>query len=543
MINWGGLVGIIVFYVLILGVGLWAAWRRKRSGHITGSADEVMLAGRNIGLFVGILTMTATWVGGGYINGSAEQTFALGLVWTQAPFGYATSLMLGGFFFAKKMREQGYTTMLDPLQAKLGRVIGGLLFLPALLGELFWSAAILGALGTTINVILGLDSWTDDGDNLSIVISAAIAVFYTMFGGLLSVAYTDVVQLFCIFIGLWITVPFAMRNSAFSTLSLESNNWMGSVQRHYSGVWIDYAMLLICGGIPWQVYFQRVLSSKSPHRARMLSYAAAFGCVFMAVPAVLIGAIAKGTDWTQTEYGKTPSGDDVRFVLPLVMQYLTPSWVAFIGLGAVSAAVMSSADSSVLSAATMFARNIYKNIFRSKASDREIVIVMRCSILVSAIISTVIAIAVKSIYSLFFLCSDLVFVILFPQLLVVVHFPRHMNAYGSLLAYLTGLTLRLGGGEPLLNLPVAIRYWWYSEVDGQLFPFRTFAMMCSLATLVAASKISQELFYRGILPAKADFLKCFHLADNPSNGLKPRRTTTECRGVDNVAMETIDGDR
>ena len=41
-------------------------------------------------------------------------------------------------------------------------------------------------------------------------------------------------------------------------------------------------------------------------------------------------------------------------------------WISFLGLGAVSAAVMSSADSSVLSAASMFARNIYKMVFRQK---------------------------------------------------------------------------------------------------------------------------------------------------------------------------------
>lgn len=58
-----------------------------------------------------------------------------------------------------------------------------------------------------------------------------------------------------------------------------------------------------------------------------------------------------------------------KLILPLVMQYMCPSWVTFIGLGAVSAAVMSSADSSVLSASSMFARNIYKSIFRQKVTD------------------------------------------------------------------------------------------------------------------------------------------------------------------------------
>ena len=59
---------------------------------------------------------------------------------------------------------------------------------------------------------------------------------------------------------------------------------------------------------------------------------------------------------------------DTRLTLPMVLQYLTPGWVSFIGLGAISAAVMSSADSSVLSASSMFGHNIYKLIFRKKVN-------------------------------------------------------------------------------------------------------------------------------------------------------------------------------
>ena len=70
------------------------------------------------------------------------------------------------------------------------------------------------------------------------------------------------------------------------------------------------------------------------------------------------------SDWTQTQYrGTIPiPNDEASLVLPLVLEYLTPAPVAIIGLGAVSAAVMSSADSAVLSVSTMFARNVYKPI-------------------------------------------------------------------------------------------------------------------------------------------------------------------------------------
>lgn len=500
-INIPGLAAIIVFYMVILGIGLYAAWKRRGQGD---STDEVMLAGRSIGNFVGILTMTATWVGGGYINGAAEQIYKDGLVWCQAPFGYAISLSLGGLFFARKMRDAGYVTMLDPLQECFGRRWGGMLYLPALMGEMLWSAAILGALGSTLAVILDLPN------EVSIIVSAVIAVVYTLFGGLYSVAYTDVVQLFCIFIGLWLAIPFAMTSEYVGSLSLNQTDWLGNIPAGDPswGTWVDYYILLIFGGIPWQVYFQRVLSSKSSKQAVILSYAASFGCFFLAVPACIIGAIAKAADWQEVpSVNRTLGYEDKKLVLPLVMQHLTPGWVAFIGLGAVSAAVMSSADSSVLSASSMFARNVYKNAFRQSASEKEILWVMRIAVLVVATCSTVISIKSNSVYDLFHLCGDLVYVMLFPQLTCAVHFKSHVNAYGSIFAYIIGLTLRLLGGEKTLGIPAAVAYPWYDEVDKvQNFPFRSLSMVVTFVSLLLVSKIAAWLFKSGKLSESADIL-------------------------------------
>lgn len=78
---------------------------------------------------------------------------------------------------------------------------------------------------------------------------------------------------------------------------------------------------------------------------------------------------------------------------------------------------MSSADSSVLSAASMFARNVYKLIFRHRASEMEIIWVMRVGIIVVGILATIMALTIPSIYGLWSMCSDLVYVILFPQVI------------------------------------------------------------------------------------------------------------------------------
>ena len=151
-VHWGGLLSLVLFYGLVL----WVA-RHATQRYSTGTASDLMVARRSMPLWVGVCTMSATRVGGGYVNGTAEAAYGSGLVWAQAPWGYALSLVVGGLVFARPMRRRRFTTMLDPLEARYGRTVAAVLAIPALSGEIFWTGAILTALGTTFGAILGAE--------------------------------------------------------------------------------------------------------------------------------------------------------------------------------------------------------------------------------------------------------------------------------------------------------------------------------------------------------------------------------------------------
>ena len=479
------LFSILFFYGLIFVVGV-TANRKKERG--VGTSD-LLVAGRSLPVFLCIATMTATWVGGGYINGTAEAVYdpSQGIIWTQAPWGYAISMILGGLFFAGKMRRLQYTTLLDPFAQRYGNNVTACLFVPALVGEVFWSAAILVALGTTFGTILDFDI------RISIIVSAAVAVSYTVVGGLWSVASTDVIQLACLLLGLFLAIPFAVGQVGGPEVVCQTV-WQKMPPLPDGSkiwTWFDMALLLCLGGIPWQVYFQRVLAAKDDRSAVRFSVAAAFGCLVAAIPAVVIGGVGLTADWDATPAAESPAP---AMVLPYVLKYLTPSVVATIGLGAVAAAVMSSVDSSILSAASLFVWNVYKPQLRPDSGDRELAWMLRVSVILVGVAATTLALTIQSVYALWYLCADLVYVVLFPQLVMALYC-KTSNRAGAVAGIIVGLTLRVGGGEPLFGIPVLLPYPWQS-LNGETtdFPFRTFAMLGAVLSIWFVSRMTRNRF-------------------------------------------------
>jgi len=498
---WLGVVGILLFYFLILIVGVWASFNMEGFTEV-----EMMNAGRRLGVIVGTLTLIGTWVGGGYISGTSEKMYSDGVLHVQVPIGYSLALLFGALIFIKPMRDANYITLLDPFQFSYGYKYGATLIFPALFSEFFWLASVLNALGTALMVILELD------DYICVIVSATFAALYTVVGGLTSVTYTDVAQLILIVLGLVLSIPYALQ-SEYSQRELSVEEWRGHIDAIEVGSYLDDLLVLILGGIPWQGYFQRVFSIRSTSLALKMSWASMFGCTVMAIPALTIGAVAKKTNWTAVEgFERELSKEDQPIILPLVLRYLTPQWVAFVGLGAVSGAVMSSADSAIMASSALFTRNIYKHLLRPHASDKELMIILRITIIVVTLLATGIALTVKSIYYLSFMCSDLVYVILFPQLLLVLYFPHITNVYGSTVAYAFGMAFRILAGEPGLGMPVVTKYPLFDEVKQvQRFPFRTFLMIISTLLFFAVSGIAKYVFVTRNANRKYDFLNAFPL--------------------------------
>ncbi|MES1213708.1 MAG: sodium:solute symporter family protein [Singulisphaera sp.] len=503
-IFWGGVIAIAAMFAIFLAIGAWAG--RK----IHHSPGELLLAGRGMPLWIAVLTTTATWVDGGYLLGTVEKTqsgLAAGL---QGGLCFGLSLILGGLVFAGPMRRHEFTTLVDPFESRFGRPWAAVLFLPAMLGELFWSAELLVAIGATCGAVLNIDLKT------AIIASALVVTIYTVIGGMWSVAYTDVFQIALVPIGMLAALPFALSSVGGLSAAWETFvNQMGAraallvpVTQHDAWpladrvAWWELAVMLVLGGIPWNCYFQRVLSCRTVSQARWHSVMAGVLTMALTIPPLLLGIVAYSYQgWSEADRGLL--AEQPSMVLPMLLREAAPPAVAMLGLGAIVGAVTSSFSASILSAGSMFSWNVVHRLRGARDSTSYLRRVIRASIIVLGVTATIMALDVQSVAELWFFTADLVFVLLFPQLLWALFDPR-ANLTGSVTAFAVSLVLRLGSGISLFGLPAFIPYaelWcrasgqnpaeWQDLATGEsVFPARFLAAVAGLVLLPVVSRLT-----------------------------------------------------
>ena len=462
---------VVLMYAAFMAVG-WIAARRVREG----TAADLIVAGRQMPLWVAALTMTATWVDGGYLLGTTEGAYKSSIpLGVQGGLCFGVSLILGGLFFARVMRRLEFTTLIDPFEARFGKRWAAVLFVPALAGELFWSAELLVAIGSTFGVILGMNLTS------AILLSAVVTTAYTVLGGMWSVAYTDIFQLGLVALGLAVALPFVVGGAGglrpMWSAYMQARPHGGGLVPSVVGWW-DTSVMLVLGGIPWNCYFQRVLSCRTPRDASRQSIVSGVLTIGFMVPPLLMGIAAFSYPWPPdivARLQQTPAD-----TMPLLFARAVPTAVGLLGLSAIVGAVTSSFSSSILSAGAMLSWNCCKRLLWPSLSVGQMRTMIRTSIFLFGAVATVLALKVESVQALWFLTSDLVFVLLFPQLAYAL-FDTKANRIGSIVAFVVSLVLRIGGGERLLGLPALIPY-------PESVPFRTVAALAGAALLPIVSR-------------------------------------------------------
>ena len=476
-----------LIYAAFLAIG-WLASRRNRED----STADFIVAGRAMPLWLATMTMTATWVDGGYLLGTTEGTYRTGIAsGLQGGVCFGLSLVLGGVFFARRMRELEFTTLIDPFEARFGPRWAVVLSVPAMLAETFWSAELLVALGSTFGVILGLDLAP------AILFSAAVVTIYTMAGGMWAVAYTDAFQLMLVGIGLAAAVPVALAaagglEQAWTLYAQARPEATRVIPPLYATgelwtpgaivSWWDASAMLILGGIPWNCYFQRVLACRSPRAAQAHSILSGLLTMALTVPPLILGLVAFSYAWPPELSARLAS--QPAEAMPLIFRHVTPPAIGLLGLAAIIGAVTSSFSASILLAGSMFSWNTCARLLNPDLAFTRMRMVMRITIASLGVAAVNLAIKVQSVQALWFFTSDLVFVLLFPQLVSALFDPK-ANPAGSVAAFCVSLALRVGGGEPLFGIPAVIPYPYY-------VPFKTVAAGAGLILLPLVSRATQQ---------------------------------------------------
>lgn len=455
------------------------------------------LADRCIAPVAGTASLTATWTGGSYLSEVAYAIYRQGYLWAHMPFGYGLALIIGGRFFAARIRQQEYITMLDVFHDHVGKYAPAFFIWPAVFCELLWSVTVLRSAGFAFNDIANVKTF------LAIWFVVVTALTYSTLGGYYTVVYNGTVQMIACSAMLWTCVPFLLSRSAVGTLNGTDVSMLGTISPVEVISVIDIVGATALGGIVRQEFFQSVLSSERVVTAKLSSYASGIACFLVALPSVIAGGAARTTNFTTidaTEPARIVGPEAPYRLLPHALGNLTPLVLAPVILAALASSVLASFSSSCMAVGSMVTHNVYHALLRPTAQEREVSLVMRVSMIVSGVASVILTLVVKQTNELLLLSADVAYVTLFPQLVCAFYMPSRSNPYGCVAGFAVAVLLRVLCGLPVLGVPVTLALPFYDEERSeQRFPFRTFCMLGSLGAIVATSKVFSTLINAGLI--------------------------------------------
>ena len=371
----------VVYLLFMLSIGVYFFVKDKNGGE-----KSYFLGGRQMGAWVSALSAGASDMSAWVLMGLPTAIYAAGMGEIWVPVGLAIGYIISWLVEAPRLRKFSivakdsitipqYLTNRFLSKSRALQVICAVVFLVA---YTIYCASSVKACGTLFNTVTGLDT------TIAMYVAAIIIIGYTFLGGFSAVCWTDFFQGMLI-VGTMLIAPI------FAAGMLDTSTVEGVTESGYWNAFSDWKAIV--SGLAWGLgYFGMphiIIRFMSLESQKSLKKSAKIGITWtllVVVFAAVIGIVGR------MFLGYDPAIVEGELVFITMVRKIFPSLISGVLLSAVLAASMSTADSQLLSAASAFASDVYKPIFRKdKATDKEMLWAGRLVVAAISIIAVIIA--------------------------------------------------------------------------------------------------------------------------------------------------------
>ena len=335
------LLALFAYLVLQFGIGIWVS-RRIRS------ESDYLIAGRRLGYPLAVFSIFATWFGAESIVGSAGNAYRDGVSLANAePFGYGLCLILMGLVFAAPLWRRKLTTLADLFRQRFSVGVERFAAVVLIPSSLLWAAAQIRGFGHVLATASTLEVES------AITVAAACVVLYTVFGGLLADAITDLVQGLLLTAGL-LALFFGVASRAGGPGAMFAGLFAGgppALGAGGAGFWAlaEEWAIPVCGSVVATELVSRVIAARTPAVARNAAlYGGGLYLVVGLIPLMLGAAGAR----------LLPGLADAEQIVPALAQDHLPLVFFALFAGALVSAILSTVDSTLLVSSGLLSHNL-----------------------------------------------------------------------------------------------------------------------------------------------------------------------------------------
>lgn len=392
------LLAFILYLSLMLGIGLFFFLKSNKA---KGEGDkEYFLGGRQMGPYVTAMSAQASDMSGWLLMGFPGSILAFGFGKVWIGIGLMLGTIANWIFVAQRLRRfsaaaNDSITLPQYLSNRFATKNPVLQIICAIIFLVFFTVYVASSFKAGATVISEVVPQLKEQNNLALIIFAVIIIIYTFLGGFKAVCWTDFFQGLMMLIAI-MAVPIvllATKDIDFSNLTETYGVLIDDKECVFVGSPFEASWQDIASGLAWGFgYFGmphilvRFMSIKKPSMVKKSATVAIIWVILSLGAAMVLAYLGRAYIG---EYILTNKLHESIFIE--LVKRLFPTFIAGILLSAIVAAAMSTADSQLLVASSSFTSDIYKPIFRKKASDKEVLWIGRIVVLIVAVVAYFIA--------------------------------------------------------------------------------------------------------------------------------------------------------